>query len=134
MSGTYVKYSPSCQINKGNNTKPPGLMQPNEVPPYPWHTVTTGYVTGFPKISAKHNAIAVFVVALTKYIILVPCSKESSGTDWAHMCMDHVHEHFGLPIHTLSDRGTQFPGLFNQSLAERLGYTWKYDNCTCSLV
>ena len=41
------------------------------------------------------------------------------------MFMDHVHEHFGLPVHILSDRGTQFTGLFNQSLAERLGYTWK---------
>ena len=99
-------------------------MQPNDVPPYPWHTVTTDYVTGFPKTAAKHNAVAVFVDAWTKYVILVPCSKESSGADWAHF-MDIVHEHFGLPIHILSDRGMQFTGLFNQSLAERLGYTWK---------
>ena len=39
-TNTYVKYCPSCQVNDGNNTKPPGLMQPNDVPPYPWHTVT----------------------------------------------------------------------------------------------
>lgn len=100
-------------------------MQPNDVPPYPWHTVTTDYVTGFPKTASKHNAIAVFVDALTKYVILVPCSKESSGADWARMFMDNVHEHFGLPIHILSDRGGQFTGLFNQSLAEQLGYSWK---------
>ena len=41
----------------------------------------------------------------------------------AHMSMDHVHEHFGLHVHILSDRSTQFTGLFHQSLAERLGYT-----------
>ena len=39
--------------------------------------------------------------------------------------MDNVYVHFGLPEHILSDRGTQFTGLFNQSLAERLGYSWK---------
>lgn len=34
-SEAYVKYCPSCQVDKGNNTKLPVLMQPNEVPPYP---------------------------------------------------------------------------------------------------
>ena len=55
----------------------------------------------------NHNAIAVFVDALTKYTVMVPCTKESSGADWAHMFKDHVHAHFGLPEHILSDRGTQ---------------------------
>lgn len=64
---TCVKYFPRCQVNKGNNTKPHGLMQPDEVPPYPWHTVTTDYINSFPKTAAKHNAIAVFVDALTRY-------------------------------------------------------------------
>ena len=41
------------------------------------------------------------------------------------MFMDHVHVHFGLPTHILSDRGTQFTGVFNQTLADRLGYSWK---------
>ena len=100
-------------------------MQPHDVPPYPWHTVSTDYVTGFPKTVSKHNAIAVFVDLLTKYVILVPCSKESSGADWAHMFMDNVHVHFGLPVHILSDRGTQFTGLFNQLLAKRLGFKWE---------
>ncbi len=100
-------------------------MQPNEVPPYPWHTVTTDYVTRFPKTIAGHDAVAVFVHELTKYVILVPCSKETSGTDWAQTFMDQVHVHFGLPTHVLSDRGTWFNGLFNQSLVAHLGYSWK---------
>lgn len=107
-------------------------MQPNEVPPYPWHTVTTDYVTGFPKTADQHDAVAVFVDALTKYVILVPCSKESLGTDWAHMFVDPVHDHFGLPVHILSDRGTQITGLFNQSLAQ-LGLHLETDNCSGSL-
>ena len=122
---SYVQHRPSCQANKGNNQKPYGLMQPNEVPPYPWHTVTTDYVTGFPMTADNHNAVAVFVDALTKYTVIVPCTKESSVADWAHMFKDHVHVHFGLPEHILSDRGTQFTGRFNQVLAERLGYKSK---------
>ena len=53
------------------------------------------------------------------------CTKESSGADWASLFKDHVHVHFGLPEHILFDRGTQFTGLFNQVLAERLGYNWE---------
>ena len=119
----YIKHCPSCQVNKGTCAN--GLMQPKQVPPKPWHTVTTDYVTGFPETADNLNAIAVFVDALTIYVILVPCSKSSSGMDWAHMFMDNVYAHFGLPEHILSDRGTQFTGCFNQSLAEQLGYPWK---------
>ena len=122
---SYIAHCPSCQVNKGKPQKPQGLMQPNEVPPYPWHTVTTDYVTGLPMTADKHDAIAVFVDALTKYTIIVPCTKESTGADWAHMFMNHVHTHFGLPMYILSDRGPQFTGLFNKVLAERLGYSWK---------
>ena len=52
-------HCPSCQVNKGNNQRPHGLMQPNEVPPYPWHIVTTDYVTGFPVTADNDNAIVV---------------------------------------------------------------------------
>ena len=48
-------------------------------------TVTTDCVTGFPTTSDNHNAIAVFVDALTKYTVIVPCTKENSGADWANM-------------------------------------------------
>ena len=122
---SYIAHCPSCQVNKGKPQKPYGQLQPNEVPPYPWHTVTTDYVTGLPLTADKHDAIAVFVDALTKYIIIAPCTKESTGADWAHMFMNNVHTHFGLPKHILSDRGPQFTSLFNKVLAERLGYSWK---------
>ena len=73
-TASYVQHCPSCQVNKGNNQRPHGLMQPNEVPPYPWHTVTTDYVTGFPMTADNHNAIALFVDALTKYTVTMPCT------------------------------------------------------------
>ena len=85
--------------------------------------MTTDYVTGIPETASKHNAIAVFVDALTKYVTLMPCCKSSSGVDRAHVFMDHVYAHFGLPEHVLSDRGAQFTGCLKQSLAERLGYS-----------
>ncbi len=120
----YIKYCPSCQVQKGSTSRPVGLLQPLEVPPYPWHTVNTDYMTGLPKTAAGNDAIVVFVDKLTKYVLLVACSKESSAFDWVSMFLHHVHGHFGLPDKIVSDRGPQFTSAFNHSLADRLGSTW----------
>ena len=45
------------------------------------------------------------------------------------MFLDHVHAHFGLPKHVLSDRGPQFAGLFNKDLAGVIGLQLENDNC-----
>ena len=55
-------------------------MQPNEVSPYPWHTVTTDYVTGFPMTADNHKAIAVFaaaaVVVLYSVVKVADCTSD----------------------------------------------------------
>ena len=87
-------------------------MQPVEVPPYPWHTVTTDHDTGFAMTAKQHSAVAVFGDQSINGVILVPCTKESSGAVWAQMFVDHVHVQFmctlaclptpcliGIPVH-----------------------------------
>ncbi len=39
--GDYVRNCPSCQLQTTHPSKPAGLLQPLDVPPYAWHTVTT---------------------------------------------------------------------------------------------
>ena len=85
-------------------------MQPIEVPPRSWHTVTADHITGLPTTDNGNTAIAVFVDKLTKY--LVACSKESTAEDWANMFVDRVYVHHGLPENMISDRGTQFTSAF----------------------
>ena len=62
----YVRHCPSCQVQTNKPAKPAGLLQPLDVPPYAWHTVTTDYITGLPLTPKGNNAIAVFVDKLTK--------------------------------------------------------------------
>ena len=90
----------------------------------PWRTVTTDYITGLPLTTKGHNAIAVFVDKLTKYVYAVPCSNTSDATDWAHMYVEHVVQHQGLSEVIISDRGPQFISTFNKALAARLGIKW----------
>ena len=81
-------------------------------------------MTGLPKTAKGNTAIVVFVNKLTKYVHLVPCSKESSAIDWVNMYLDHDYAYHGLSKKLVSDRGPQFRSAFNQSLAQRLGYVW----------
>jgi len=120
----YIATCPGCQVYKNFPGKPAGQMQPITVPPYRWHTVTTDYVTGLPETDNGHDAIAVFVDKLTKYVYLMPCKTTSNGEDWADLFMASVYVNEGMPDHILSDRGPQFRGEFNQGLAKRLGITW----------
>ncbi|KAL0052364.1 hypothetical protein WJX82_000917 [Trebouxia sp. C0006] len=62
----YIRNCPSCQLQTTRPSKPAGLLQPLDVPPYAWHTVTTDYITGLTCTPKGNNAIAVFVDKLTK--------------------------------------------------------------------
>ena len=57
----YVWHCPSCQVQLTHPAKPSGLLPPLDVPPWPFHTVTTDYITGLPLTPNGNNAIAVFV-------------------------------------------------------------------------
>ena len=120
----YIRNCPSCQVQTTHPNKPSGLLQPLDVPPYAWHTVTTDYITGLPLTPKGNNAIIVFVDKLTKYVYAVPCNEKSNAVDWANMYVEHVVQHEGLSAVIISDRGPQFNSAFNKALALRLGITW----------
>ena len=121
----HIRQCPSCQLQTTHPHKPTGLLQPLDVPPYAWHTVTTDYITGLPLTADGNNAIAVFVDKLTKYVHAVPCKTTSDAVDWANMYMQHVVQHEGLSPVIISDRGPQFISTFNKQLAARLGIPWR---------
>ena len=62
----YIRHCPSCQLQTSYPSKPTGLLQPLDVPPFAWYPVTTDYVTGLPVTADGRDAIAVFVDKLTK--------------------------------------------------------------------
>ena len=94
--GDYVHNCPGCQVQTTHPSKPAGDLQPLDVPPYAWHTVTTDYVTGLSLTPQGNNAIAVFVDKLTKYVYAVPCSDSSDAVDWVDMYAGYVVQHEGL--------------------------------------
>ena len=69
----YIHGCVLCQWNKIVSVKSAGFLQPIEVPPERWHTVTTDFVTGLPVSQDGFEAILVSVDKLTKYVHLGAC-------------------------------------------------------------
>ncbi|QRW18735.1 Retrotransposable element Tf2 protein [Rhizoctonia solani] len=93
---------------------------PLEVPPFPFHTISYNFITGFPK-SQGHNAILVVIDSFSKFGHFIPTSKKVTAKGLADLFITHVWKLHGLPVKTISDRGTTFTGKFLRALYQRLG-------------
>ncbi|QRW24722.1 Retrotransposable element Tf2 protein [Rhizoctonia solani] len=115
----WVKCCPVCQANRRAHA-PAISLKPLEVPPYPFHTISYDFITGFPK-SQGHNAILVVIDSFSKFGHFIPTSKKVTLKGLADLFVNHVWKLHGLPIKTVSDRGTTFTGKFLRALYQQLG-------------
>lgn len=104
LARDYICNCPNCWLQTTNPSKPAALLQPLEVPPHAWHTVTTEYITSLPLTPRGKSAILVFVGKLTKLVYAVDCTDTSDADDWANMYLKHVVQHQGLAFAVISDR------------------------------
>ena len=123
---SFVQSCTSCQRNKSSTQRPFGLLTPLEIPDSRWHTVTMDWIMDLPTSSSGFNAIMVIVDKLTKYVHLVPTTKESSSEDVARLFIAHVFQYHGLPKVLISDRDTRFTSGFRRSFCKQLGMQPRY--------
>ncbi|QRW17417.1 Retrotransposable element Tf2 protein [Rhizoctonia solani] len=115
----WVECCPICQANRCAHA-PVITLKPLEVPPYPFHTISYDFITGFPK-SQGHNAILVVIDSFSKFGHFIPTSKRITARGLADLFITHVWKLHGLPVKTVLDRGTTFTGKFLRALYQRLG-------------
>ncbi|KAF8749427.1 hypothetical protein RHS01_10074 [Rhizoctonia solani] len=99
--------------------RPVIALKPLEVPPFPFHTISYDFITGFPK-SNGHNAILVVIDSFSKFGHFIPTTKKVTSKGLAELFVSHVWKLHGLPVRTISDRGTMFTGKFLRALYQRL--------------
>ncbi|KAF8759032.1 hypothetical protein RHS01_02291 [Rhizoctonia solani] len=75
---------------------------------------------GFPK-SQGHNAILVVIDSFSKFGHFIPTSKKVTAKGLANLFVNHIWKLHGLPIKTVSNRGTTFMGKFLRALYQCLG-------------
>ena len=92
------------------------MLKPLEIPDSRWHTVTMDFIMDLPQSACHNNAILVIVDKLTKYVILVPTTKNCTSEDVSRIFVTHVFQHHGMPKVLVSDRDPSFTSAFWKSL------------------
>ena len=117
----YVLSCPSCQRNKPQSGKTPGLLQPLPVPANPWDSISMDYVVALPKTEGGYDAVLVLVDRLTKMVHLAPTVTTCTAEHTARLFFDNVVRLHGVPRNVVSDRDAKFTSKFWGSLSELLG-------------
>ncbi|WVZ90409.1 hypothetical protein U9M48_036715 [Paspalum notatum var. saurae] len=111
-----------CQQAKLDRSKLPGLLQPLEIPPSAWHTVSMDFVEGLPR-SGSANCILVVVDKFTKYAHFIPLLHPFSTQKVAKVFMHSVYKLHGMPMAIISDRDRIFTSHFWHELFKLAGVT-----------
>src|ERR1700749_1278773 len=116
----YVSGCATCQSTK-NITHPLAIpAQPGEIPPHPWHTITTDFITDLPP-SNGYDSINVVVDRFSKAIVLTPCHKTITADQTAVLLIENVWRRYGLWEKIISDRGPKFAYKVFQAVCSGLG-------------
>ncbi|QRW22561.1 Retrotransposable element Tf2 protein [Rhizoctonia solani] len=103
----WVECCPTCQANRRAHA-PVISLKPLEVPPFPFHTISYDFITGFPK-SNGYDAILVVIDSFSKFGHFIPTTKKVTAKGLAELQDD------------LGPRNHTFTGKFLRALYQRLG-------------
>ena len=124
MDGTiakYVKTCQSCQRTKARQEKPPGLLQPLEIPEERWRKITMDFLTGLPSDSQAYDMLWVITCRLSKRMFLIPAKKTDSAEDCAVRFFEQYLRFHDLPDSIVSDRDSKFKSVFWKTLMKLHG-------------
>jgi hypothetical protein len=107
----FVQQRHNYQLNKGEHTITPGLLQPLPVPEEAWTNIVMDFITGLPK-SQGYEVILVVVDRLTKYAHFPPLTHPFTATTVAQTFLDGVYKLHGLSLNIVSDRDPVFSSRF----------------------
>ena len=114
----------TCKISKPNNQKPYGLLNPLEVPSYPWESVGMDFVGPLPESGNRDgmfDSITVVICLLTSMVHLVPSRTTYNASQLAELMFEHVYKLHGLPKNIISDRDVLFTSTFWRRLHGLIG-------------
>ena len=92
----YIRGCVMCATSKPSNRKL-GLYTPLPVSSRPWESIYMDFVGGIPMSRKGHDYLYVVVDRFSKMCILMPCNKQITAEQIAHLFFQNVWVHLGYP-------------------------------------
>ena len=118
---SYIHDCKPCRRNKPRLTKTPGLLEPLKIPDARWQDISMDFILELPKTKSGFNSIWVVVDRLTKRTHFIPTRTTVSAEEVAHLFIEHIFRHHGMPATIVSDRDSKFTSKFWSELLTSLG-------------
>lgn len=121
---TFCETCHTCRMNKPDNQRPYGLLNPLPISSYPWEAIGVDFVGPLPESSNRDgtfDSITVTIDLLTSMVHLVPSRTNYTAKEVAELMFESVYKLHGLPRRIVSDRDVLFTSTFWQRLNELIG-------------
>jgi len=113
--GRYVSTCDMCLWTKSFRCPPTGELHPLPIPSASWDTISVDFIVELPQ-SAGHDSIMVVIDSITKHVHFVSTVTTTSAAGAAHLFLNHMWKHHGLPRKVVSNRSPQFIAEFTWEL------------------
>jgi hypothetical protein len=118
----YVQGCATCQSTKSGTTRPKIPIMPitvkEQAPPFA--TIALDLITDLPVSQGYDSILTITDHDCSKAAIFLPCLKTITGEGIAHLYVQHIFPHFGVPRRVISDRDPRFTGKFMRELCKQL--------------
>jgi hypothetical protein len=108
----YVARCDICQRVKAEHKRPPGLLQPLDIPVWKWEDIGMDFIVGLPRSQKGHDSIWVIVDHLTKVAHFILVKIAYTADKLADLYIDNILSLHGAPKTIMSDRGPLFIAKF----------------------
>ena len=122
--GRYVSTCDMCLRTKSFRCPPIGELHPLPIPSAPWDTISVDFIVELTQ-SAGHDSIMVVIDSITNRAHFFSTVTTISAARAAHLFLNHVWKHHGLPQKVVSNRGPQFVAEFTRELYRLLELSWQ---------
>ncbi|XXG47287.1 hypothetical protein AAC387_Pa02g1954 [Persea americana] len=119
----FVSRCMTCQLVKAEHQKPPGLLQPLEIPKWKWEHIIMDFILGLPRTRKGNNTIWVIVDRLTEsaHFIAMKIGEKMHMLPLAELSVNEIVSRHGQPVSITSDRESRFISRFWKTLHESMG-------------
>jgi hypothetical protein len=118
----YVQGCAICQSTKSGTTCPKIPIMPitvKEQAPL-FATIALDLIMDLPLSQGYDSILTIIDHDCSKAAMFLPCLKTITGEGIAHLYVQHVFPHFGVPRKVISDQDPRFTGKFMQELCKQL--------------